>query len=326
MNRLLLALLLAALPCSALFAETGVAETGAENPLDAKRAFGYLEKVCEFGPRVSGTRGMTQQRQWLVEQLEELGAEVQVQKFKGRHPESGKRVALANVIATFRPEAQYPEIQRRVVLACHYDTRPLADRDPNPLNRRLPRFLGANDGASGVALLLELAHHFDSVPANLGIDLVFFDAEELVYQDPRDPYFLGSQWWAQKYAEKSNGPKYECGVVVDMIGDRDLQIYQERTSYSWQETRPIINEIWGTAARIGVQEFIPRVRYEVRDDHLAMRNIAKIPTAEIIDFDYPAWHTLADTPRQCSGESLAKVGYVLLEWLKTKAADQLPGP
>jgi glutaminyl-peptide cyclotransferase len=304
MNRILIALTLAALPCSA----------GAENPLDAQRAFGYLEKVCEFGPRVSGSREMTQQRQWLVEQLEELGAKVQVQKFKTTHPESGKPVRLANVIAMFRPEAE-----RRVVLACHYDTRPFADRDPNPMNRRLPRFLGANDGASGVALLLELAHHLDAVPKNLGIDLVFFDAEELVYQDPRDLYFLGSEWWAKKYAERNTGPKYECGVVVDMIGDRDLQVYQERTSYSWQETRPIINEIWGTAARIGVKEFIPRVRYEVRDDHLAMRNIAKIPTAEIIDFDYPAWHTLADTPRQCSGESLAKVGYVLLEWLKTKA-------
>jgi hypothetical protein len=320
MKRLLIALTLAALPCS-LFS----AELGAENPLDAKRAFGYLEKVCEFGPRVSGTRGMTQQRKWLVEQLEELGAKVQVQKFKTTHPETGKRVALANVIATFRPEAQFPETQRRVVLACHYDTRPFADRDPNPLNRRLPRFLGANDGASGVALLLELAHHLEAVPKNLGIDLVFFDAEELVYQDPRDPYFLGSQWWAKQYAERNAGAKYECGVVVDMIGDRDLQIYQERTSYSWQETRPIINEIWGTAARIGVKEFIPRVRYEVRDDHLAMRNVAKIPTAELIDFDYPAWHTLADSPRQCSGESLAKVGYVLLEWLKTKAADDVVG-
>lgn len=306
MKSLLLALTLAALPCS----------VWAENPLDARRAFGYLEKVCEFGPRVSGSRGMTQQRQWLVEQLEELGAKVQVQKFKGRHPETGKRVALANVIAMFRPDAE-----RRVVLACHYDTRPFADRDPNPMNRRQTRFLGANDGASGVALLLELAHHLDVVPKNLGVDLVFFDAEELVYQDPRDPYFLGSQWWANKYAERNTGPKYECGVVVDMIGDRDLQIYQERTSYSWQETRPIINEIWGTAARIGVNEFVPRVRYEVRDDHLAMRNIAKIPTDEIIDFDYPAWHTLADSPRQCSGESLAKVGYVLLDWLKTKAED-----
>jgi len=104
---------------------------------------------------------------------------------------------------------------------------------------------------------------------------------------------------------------------LDMVGDADLQIYQERQSVAWRDTRPLVNEIWATAARLGVDEFVPRARHVVRDDHMALRNTAKIPTCDIIDFDYPAWHTEADTPRRCSGSSLAKVGWVVYEWLKS---------
>jgi hypothetical protein len=102
-----------------------------------------------------------------------------------------------------------------------------------------------------------------------------------------------------------------------MIGDADLQLYQERNSTWWRDTRPLVDEIWATARRLGVREFIPRRKHEVRDDHLPLHNIGKIPTCDIIDFDYPAWHTQADTPERCSALSLAKVGWVLREWLST---------
>ena len=150
-----------------------------------------------------------------------------------------------------------------------------------------------------------------------GVDFVLFDGEELVYDEQRDPYFLGSTWFARQYAAKPPEHKYRWGVVLDMVGDADLQIYQEQHSVTWRNTRPLVNEIWETAERLGVEEFIPRAGYEVQDDHLPLRNIAKIPTCDIIDFDYPAWHTEDDTPQRCSGASLAKVGWVVYEWLKT---------
>jgi hypothetical protein len=102
-----------------------------------------------------------------------------------------------------------------------------------------------------------------------------------------------------------------------MIGDAALSIYYERQSYTWRDTRPMTVAIWETAERLGVDEFIPRIGYIVQDDHLPLRNLAKIPTCDIIDFDYPAWHTEDDTPRRCSGASLAKVGWVVYEWLQT---------
>ena len=102
-----------------------------------------------------------------------------------------------------------------------------------------------------------------------------------------------------------------------MIGDADLQIYQERYSMGWEDTRPLVEQLWATAARLGVREFVNRRKYAIRDDHLPLRNVGKIPTCNIIDFDYPYWHTEADTPNKCSARSLAKVGWVVLEWLRT---------
>ena len=103
---------------------------------------------------------------------------------------------------------------------------------------------------------------------------------------------------------------------MDMVGDADLQIYQERNSMWWRDTRPLVADIWNKARQLGVREFVPQKRHEIRDDHLPLHNIAKIPACDIIDFDYPYWHTQADAPAQCSALSLAKVGWVMHEWLK----------
>jgi hypothetical protein len=284
------------------------------NPLDGARAYRYLQQICEIGPRPSGSPGMQQQQALLREHFEGLGGKVTMQAFAANHPLTGARVTLANVLVEWHPERK-----ERILLCAHYDTRPLPDRDPNPVSRRSGVFLGANDGASGVAVLMELAHLMPQLSGDVGVDFALFDGEELVYDDQRDPYFLGSTWFARQYARQPPQHKYRWGVLLDMVGDSDLQLYQEQHSITWRDTRPLVRDIWSTAARLGVKEFIPRAKYEVLDDHLPLRNIAKIPTCDIIDYDYQAyWHTTMDTPQRCSSASLAKVGWVVYEWLKTQ--------
>ncbi|MEM6655836.1 MAG: M28 family peptidase, partial [Planctomycetota bacterium] len=292
-------------------------------------AMSYLEAVCDLGPRPSGSDGMTKQQELLAEHFQTLGKTVERQAFSARHPQAGwlgkERVSMTNLIVRWRPE-----LAERVLLCCHYDTRPLPDRDPNPRARLSGRFIGANDGGSGVAALMELGHHLNAIEAELpvGVDLVFFDGEEFVFSD-RDPYFLGSTWFAMQYRDlqkKRNAPyRYRAGVLLDMVGDAQLTLYIEENSWWWRDTRPIVQAIWRKAAELGVKEFIARPKHEIRDDHVPLRNIGKIPTCDIIDAEYPdayfgepgsLWHTEADTPRHCSGESLAKVGWVVLEWLK----------
>ncbi|MEM9351418.1 MAG: M28 family peptidase [Planctomycetota bacterium] len=308
---------------------TPVREAASENPdrnaavqgdrFDGKRAYGYLKQVCGTGPRISGTEGMLKQQQLLLGHFRELGAEAWLQEFSYRHPLTGRRVQLANLIVEWRPEAE-----ERILLCAHYDTRPYPDRDPNPRLRRAV-FLGANDGGSGVAALMELGNHVDEMPTGLGLDFVFFDAEELVYDDRKDKYFLGSTWFARQYRKKPPAYRYQAGVLLDMVGDKELSVFQETRSATMPSTRPIVKEIWSTAERLGVEEFIPVARYEVSDDHLPLNNIAKITTIDVIDFNYPDrwnrfWHTTQDTPARCSAESLGKVGWVIQNWLHDRLA------
>jgi len=150
---------------------------------------------------------------------------------------------------------------------------------------------------------------------NYGVDFVLFDGEEFIF-DHNDRFFLGSEYFAQNYAKNPPPHRYRWGVLLDMVGDKDLQIYQERNSMWWKDTRPLVEDIWATARRLGVREFIARKKYSVRDDHLPLHNTGKIPCIDVIDFDYPPWHTRADTPENCSALSLAKVGWVIREWLK----------
>lgn len=285
------------------------------NPMDGLRAFRYLEQICALGPRFSGSPGMQKQQELVRQHFEKLGGKVALQRFYAANPLGGPNVPMANVIVGWHPQRK-----ERILLCAHYDTRPLPDQDPDPVQRRSGVFIGANDGASGAAVLMELAHFMPALEGDVGVDFLLVDGEELVYVERRDPYFLGSTWFAQQYVRQPPNHKYRWGVVLDMIGDKNLQIYQEKYSVAWPETRPLVNEIWATAGRLGVDEFIPRARHIVNDDHLPLRNIAKIPTCVIIDapLDYPAWHTTMDTPKQCSPASLAKVGWVVYEWLRSQ--------
>lgn len=260
---------------------------------------------------MSGSPGMKAQQEMLRKHFEELGGKVSLQRFRAPNPLEGPPVEMANLIVEWHPERK-----ERILLCAHYDTRPLPDRDPDPVRRREGVFLGANDGASGVAVLMELAHLIAELEGPVGVDFALFDGEELVYVEGRDPYCFGSTWFAQQYVQNPPSHRYRWGVLLDMVGDRDLEILQEGNSVAWKDTRPLVKQIWATAGRLGVDEFVARRGVPVNDDHLPLRNIGKIPTCNIIDFDYPAWHTEADTPRRCAPGSLAKVGWVVYEWLK----------
>jgi len=287
---------------------------GKVNSWNAKRAYGYLTKICEIGSRTTGTIGMQKQQVMLEEHFEKNGATVLWQPFEERHPQTGVKVEIKNMIVQWMPERK-----ERVFLCTHYDTRPFPSMDP-----RNPRglFVGANDGGSGTALFMELAHIIPSIATNVGVDLIFFDAEELVFEENRDAYFLGSKYFANSYVDDPTSPRYRCGILLDMIGDSDLQLYYEENSFKF--ARSLAEEVWGIAKELRIKEFEPKVIHFVRDDHLPLNEIAKIPVIDIIDFDYPRgrprnkgfWHTMADTPDKCSGESLVKVGRVLEEWLK----------
>ena len=294
-----------------------------KNPLDAARAYDYLKAICAIGPRPSGSPGMVRQQQMLTEHFEKLGAKVQRQEFTIRHPQTGQPTPITNLLVQWHPDRK-----ERVLLTTHYDTRPWPDRDPNPRKRTSGTFVGANDGGSGTALLMELAHFMPELKGKYGVDFLLLDAEEFVFRDregitPGDRYFIGSEYFARDYVANPPPYRYRWGVLVDMIGDRKLQIFQEKNSAWWSDTKPLVDDIWATARRLGVREFVAKRKHEVEDDHLKLRNIGKIPTCDIIDFDYPVgpggkyWHTEADTPDKCSGESLAKVGWVLLNWLGT---------
>ena len=275
------------------------------------RAMRNLEAICNLGPRPSGSAAMDRQRAMLAEHFRAAGATVSGQAFQIRDRRTGKPVHLENLLVSWHPDRT-----DRVLLAAHYDTRPFPDNDPvDPKGV----FLGANDGASGVAVLMELAAAMPALPGPVGVDFVLFDGEEYVFA-PRDPYFLGSTFYARQYlADRQAGRlphTYRCGVLLDMVGDRDLEIWQEQHSVDWPDTRPVVDAIWDVARRLEVRQFVPRPKHAVQDDHLPLRMIAGIPTCDIIDFDYPQWHTTADAPAACSAESLDAVGRVMLAWLR----------
>jgi hypothetical protein len=286
----------------------------ADEPADfsGQRAFTHLQAICDLGPRPSGSAAMVRQRAMLAEYFRAAGGTVSGQAFTIRDPRNGAAVHMENLLVEWHPDRG-----ERVLVGAHYDTRPYPDRDPvDPKGT----FVGANDGASGVALLMELARAMPAVAGPVGVDFVLFDGEEYVFSK-RDSYFLGSTFFARQYAagQQARPPqphRYRCGVIVDMVADRDLEIWQEQRSVTWPDTAPVVDAIWAVAARRGVRQFVPRPKYTIDDDHVPLRMIGRIPTCDIIDFDYPHWHTTQDVPERCAAESLEVVGGVVLEWLR----------
>ena len=287
-------------------------------PRDGRLCMEMLNEVVRIGPRWSGSVGMLKQQQILDKHFSNLGGKVEYQRFRARNPISKQGVEtvdMANMIIRWHPQRT-----RRILLCAHYDTRPFPDNDPDPGKRR-GVFVGANDGGSGGAVLCALAEKMEEFESEFGVDMVLFDGEELVYNSSRDPFFLGSTHFAREYAATSQRQKYVAGILLEMVADADLQIYQEVNSRRMAPR--VVQQVWATAKRIGVPELRPSARHEVRDDHLPLNEIAKIPTIDLIDFDYPSpqkretyWHTTEDTVDKCSAISMAHVGWVVWEWLK----------
>jgi hypothetical protein len=279
----------------------------AQIPFDGRAAMADLERLCALGPRPSGSEAMQRQQTLLVEHFQALGAQVTRQSFRVRHPQTGAPVEMANLVVEW-----FPETKERYLLCAHYDTRPFPDRDPV---RPQGRFVGANDGASGTAVLMELGRHMKHLRGRRGVDFVLFDGEELVYAE-NDPYFLGSTHFAQTLRAAPPAHRYRAGLLLDMVGDAYLTIRREPISMRY--ARFVLDEVWNAALRLGVREFDYRpLAVDVRDDHVPLNEIARIPTADLIDFEYPHWHTEGDLPDKCSAQSLEKVGRVVYEWLRT---------
>ena len=275
-------------------------------PFDARRAMHYLDDLCAIGPRISGTEGMKKQQDLLKKHFEDLGAKVELQEFTARQVSQKQPVEMANLVVSW-----YPERPRRVVLCSHYDTRPVADQEPNPRRWHDP-FVSANDGGSGVALLMELGHAMKDLKTNVGVDFVFFDGEEYVFEKG-DRYFFGSDHFAGLYRKGKPSFKYVAAILLDMIGGKDPHFPVETNSY-WQAGL-LVKQVWDTAQELKCPAFVWAEGPTVEDDHVAL-NRGGIPAIDIIDFSYKHWHRLSDTPANCSGDSLEQVANVLSVWLQ----------
>ena len=280
-----------------------------DNGFQASRAMRYLGEVCKIGPRISGTEGMKRQQKLLEAHFAALDGKVAFQRFTARQKSQKQPVEMANLIVSWHSERP-----RRIILCTHYDTRPIADQEPDRRKWQEP-FVSANDGGTGVALLMEFGHLAKDLTTPVGIDLVFFDGEEYVFNPgPQgDLYFLGSEYFARNYAASRPKRRYEAAILLDMIGGQNAQFPVEQNS--WFKAGALVQELWRIAAQEKCGAFRDALGPEVLDDHLAL-NKAGIPAVDIIDFSYPHWHRLSDVPANCAADSLGQVARVLIAWLQ----------
>jgi hypothetical protein len=274
---------------------------------DGKRALASVRAQVAFGPRVPGTSGHAACLEHLTASLRRFTDQVEIQTFAEEHPAFPKKLVMSNVIARFET-GRFPDPRDRVVLMAHWDTRPWCDESKDPAERAMP-VPGANDGASGVAVLLELARLLGGSAPPVGVDIVLVDGEDLGTEAYPRGYCMGSRHYA---ASVSASPPL-CAIVLDMVGDADLSIPVEpfsRANAAW-----LIEEIWAAAVRARTGGVFDRAEGpEVFDDHVSMAAVG-IPSVDLIDFDYPHWHTPRDTPDKVSAESLAAVGKTIVELL-----------
>ncbi len=268
------------------------------------RAFDYLKKQVAFGPRNPGSAGHKACLAYLTKELRILADSVRLQTFDYQNLRNKEQFTLTNVIASFKPEQT-----KRIFFAAHWDTRPRADYDTKA-NRHKP-IPGANDGASGVAVLLEIARQLKQNPPPIGVDLILFDGEDYGEEGHLEDYFLGSRY----FARHAKGYHPDFGILLDMVGDANLTLPRE--GYSQKYLPWLVDKVWKIAEDLGFTEFENETGSYISDDHLELIKQG-IPCIDIIDFSYPApgsnyWHTLQDTPDKCSAQSLETVGQVMME-------------
>lgn len=284
---------------------------------DGDSALAFARAQCEFGPRTPNSSALEKCGDYIVAQFKAAGLTVTEQRTKVTGWD-GKQLGCRNIIAAFHPERK-----DRVVLAAHYDSRPWADKDADSTRHRTP-VMAADDGASGVAVLLEVARHLHKLNPQIGVDLVCFDAEDYGApywapenkRDDESTFCLGSQYWSKNITADYK-PRY--GILLDMVGGADNRFYFE--GFSLRYAQPVVTKVWDAARLAEAGDyFVQESGGFITDDHLPMNNIAGIPTIDIIAFNpdggFPAhWHTTGDTMDKLSAKTLRAVGQTLLQVL-----------
>ncbi len=294
-------------------AEARAEEVAAESPapaFDADSAYSYVARQVEFGPRVPNTEAHRKAGDWLVAELKRHGAEV-IEQTPTLTAFDGTALKTRNIFASFKPEAT-----RRLLLVAHWDCRPWADEDPDPAKRTQP-VDGANDGASGVGVLLEAARQMKTLNPNVGVDILFVDAEDWGESGDDSTWALGTQYFANHPPRPGYAP--EAAVVLDMVGAPGAVFPRE---YFSQTNAPaLVDAFWSAASRAGHSDIFPQsMGSAVTDDHVELLK-AGIPAIDIIDYRdgegfCPQWHTAADDMSGISRETLGKVGQSLLRFVK----------
>ncbi len=280
---------------------------------NADSAYHYVKKQLDFGPRVPGSEAHSQCAEWFIDYFNTKADTVYVQDFRTRLY-NGNGIDGKNIIAAFNPEAK-----KRIILAAHWDSRPFADHDPDEKNWNTP-IDGANDGASGVGILMEMARILKDNPINTGIDIILFDLED--YGAPyflnlmtNDDWALGSQYWA-KNPHIYNYRAY-FGILLDMVGAPNPKFPKEY--YSQQFAPSLSNDVWRIARDLGYSDyFTNEIGHPINDDHIYINAYANIPMIDIIHLEdnsessfYPYWHTVKDNIEQIDPKTLDMVGTVV---------------
>ena len=283
---------------------------------NADSAFRYVEAQCDFGPRVPNSKAHRLCGDYLIEKLKSFGANVIVQS-PVLTAYDGTKLQACNIIGEFAPEKT-----RRILLMAHWDCRPWADNDPDEKNHRKP-VMGANDGASGVGVLLEIARLIGQKLPNVGVDIFFTDAEDWgdhagTSPDSERSWALGTQYWISNPHRLGYRPMY--GILLDMVGARGSVFAHEY--YSMQYAPALVKEVWKTARQSGYGNFfINTTGGGITDDHVFV-NRAGIPTIDIIAIDrttetgfVPQWHTIDDTMEHIDPATLKAVGQTLINFI-----------
>ena len=300
----------------------------------ADSAYAFCEAQCQFGPRIMNSEAHEQCGSWIVRQFQRYGLQVIEQRatLKGY---DGTPLLSNNIIAQYRPE-----LTDRIIICAHWDSRPWADNDPDSANWRKP-VMAANDGASGVAVMLELVRqlsvtdstlspanntsHFSPLTSHLGIDFICFDAEDWGTpqwsdaEDDGNTYALGAQYWAAH--PHRQGYKARLGILLDMVGGQNARFYQE--SFSLHYAKDIVNSVWQAAKTAGYSGFFPMEEGgAINDDHVPVNQTAGIPCIDIIHHVPntgfgPTWHTLQDDMQHIDRSTLKAVGQTLVQYLWT---------
>ena len=281
---------------------------------DADSAWNYVKVQVDFGPRVPNTPAHQACGNYLAQKLEQLGAKVYNQ-YADLTTYDGTLLKARNIIGSYKPESK-----KRIALFAHWDCRPWADNDPDKKNHRTP-VLGANDGASGVGVLLEIARHLQQQAPNLGIDLIFFDAEDYgahtSYQGKHQEEFwcLGSQYWSRNPHVANDNARF--GILLDMVGGKDARFRYEY--FSEQYAKNINRKVWKAADRAGFRGYFEKADGGgCTDDHLFVNRIARIPTIDIIPYSetesfFEHWHTVKDNMDAIDRNTLKAVGQTVMQ-------------